>query len=310
VVVKEPKVSIGMPVYNGEKYLENALKGLIEQDYENYELIISDNASIDGTSEICQGYARKDRRIRYSRNSKNIGLSANHNRTFEMARGKYFKWVAHDDEFPRDMLGRFVQVLDQASLSEVLVYSFCEFINDRGKLEYIHSDAVALKDARPYKRLAHLLGTLSRYNPIYGLIRSDVLRQTRLIGAFPASDHVLLAELSMLGEFVEIQEPLLRIRCHAERSFTACKTHRELLELFNPCQVRRFSLLDLWSRVHLELIKSAVLIPMKARDKMSCTAIALFVPLYWRLKNFAGRQKRKIYKVFYTVAKKNINNLS
>src|SRR5262245_582217 len=102
--MRQAKVNVGLPVYNGEKYLPNALSRLLEQDFEDFELIVSDNASTDGTQEICRSFAEKDRRVRYFRNETNIGLAANHNRTFELSQGELFKWAAHDDDFPRAML--------------------------------------------------------------------------------------------------------------------------------------------------------------------------------------------------------------
>src|SRR5688572_15754085 len=118
-----PRVSVGFPVYNGERYLPNALARLHEQDFEDFELIISDNASTDTTQEICLEFARKDPRVRYFRNEANIGFSANHNRTFELSRGELFKWAAHDDDFPKAMLRRFVEVFDESAPSVSVVYS-------------------------------------------------------------------------------------------------------------------------------------------------------------------------------------------
>src|SRR5690242_8158644 len=90
-------VSIGMPVFNGENYLVPALDAIRSQTYQNVEIIISDNASTDRTRDIAQKSAQDDRRIRYCRNEKNVGASANFNNTFELSSGKYFKWAAHDD---------------------------------------------------------------------------------------------------------------------------------------------------------------------------------------------------------------------
>jgi glycosyltransferase involved in cell wall biosynthesis len=288
-----PKVSIGLPVYNGEKYIENALSHLCEQDFADFELIISDNASTDRTQEICLEFARKDRRIRYFRNEKNTGLAANHNRTFELSRGQYFKWAAHDDDFPRAMLKCFVQVLDD-SPSVCLVYSYCEYIDEDGRFEGIDSDGIAKDDPRPHKRLAHLLRYVHMYNSSYGLIRSEVLRRTRLLGLFPGADNVLLAELAMLGMLAEVPEPLLRIRKHPGRSFTVNKTLKQLREVFNPGQGNKFSPLGLWGRIHLELVRSALLMPLEPHDRVLCFAVALMVPQYWTFRGFLGKQKRRI----------------
>ena len=91
-----PLVSIGMPVFNGEDYVEAALDSILTQTFTNFELIISDNASTDRTEEICNDFADSDDRIRYYRQEKNLGAAANFNRVFELSSGKYFKWAAHD----------------------------------------------------------------------------------------------------------------------------------------------------------------------------------------------------------------------
>ena len=99
----QPLVSIGVPVFNGEKGLAVALDSLIGQDYHNLEIIISDNASTDATSKICEEYVGKDSRIKYSRLEENIGAALNFNRVFERSSGKYFMWAAHDDQHMKSL---------------------------------------------------------------------------------------------------------------------------------------------------------------------------------------------------------------
>src|ERR671915_430558 len=93
----KPLVSIGLPVYNGANYLRKAVETILEQSYESLELIISDNASTDDTADICRDLSARDARIRVSRNAQNVGAARNYNIVFNAARGKYFKWAAHDD---------------------------------------------------------------------------------------------------------------------------------------------------------------------------------------------------------------------
>src|SRR5262249_43149161 len=135
-----PKVSLGLPVYNGEKYLPNALTRLLKQDFTDFELIICDNASTDRTQEICLDFAVRDPRIRYFRNEKNIGLAANHNRTFELSSGSFFKWVSHDDDFPPNMLSGLVKGMEQAPAEVSVVYSYCEYVNESGSVQAVDSD--------------------------------------------------------------------------------------------------------------------------------------------------------------------------
>src|SRR5688572_7662493 len=107
-----PKVSIGLPVYNGENYLSQALDSLLGQTYSDFELIISDNGSTDRTQEICRAYAIKDRRVRYFRSATNRGAAWNFNNVFALSSGKYFKWAAHDDICAPEFLERCLEVLE------------------------------------------------------------------------------------------------------------------------------------------------------------------------------------------------------
>ena len=108
-----PKLSVGLPIYNSEKYLAEAIEALLGQTYADFELIISDNASTDGTPDICHHYESLDSRVRYFRQPRNIGLAPNHNFVADQARGEYFKWAAGDDLYGRDLLARCVAALDE-----------------------------------------------------------------------------------------------------------------------------------------------------------------------------------------------------
>ena len=99
-----PRLTIGLPVYNGANYLAHSLDALLGQSFEDFELIISDNASTDDTPDICRRYEKQDSRVRYIRQPQNIGLAPNHNFTVELARGELFKWASHDDLYARDLL--------------------------------------------------------------------------------------------------------------------------------------------------------------------------------------------------------------
>jgi glycosyltransferase involved in cell wall biosynthesis len=299
MTVRSPRVSVGLPVYNGEKYLPNALTGLLQQTFGDFELIISDNASTDATQEICREFAARDKRIRYHRNETNIGLAANHNRAFMLSHGEFFKWAAHDDDFPQEMLRRFVTTFDQSSPSVSLVYSHCEYINEFGVPDEIDSDGVNCDDPTPHRRLAWFLDTVHMYNCTYGLIRSDMLRKTRLHGLYPMCDCTLFAELVMLGTFVEIQEPLLRIRRHSGRTFTRTLDPVVLRELFNPGHGRDFHVLSMRVHMELELVRSALLIPTTLRDKVRCAVVASVVPHWRNFRAYGGRQKQKLRKLVF-----------
>src|SRR5215813_13707549 len=129
----KPRVTIGLPVYNGERFLEQTLDSLLVQSYADFELIISDNASTDRTEEICRVYALKERRIRYSRNEANRGYAWNYNHLFALSTGEYFKWATADDVCQPNYLARCVDVLD-SDPSIVLAFPKTRFIDETGEL--------------------------------------------------------------------------------------------------------------------------------------------------------------------------------
>jgi glycosyltransferase involved in cell wall biosynthesis len=292
-----PRVSVGLPVFNGEKYLSQAVESVLGQEFEDFELVISDNASTDETGRICQEYARQDRRIRYSRNEANIGLAPNHNRVFTLSRGEFFKWAAHDDEYPRQMLRRYVEAFDSGSPSASVVYSVCEYIDEFGNSLGTFSDRVDSAERNPHRRLGRLLQRVDVYNCTYGLIRSALLRQTRLHGSFPIADRVLFSELAMLGEFLEIQEPLLRLRIHKGRSFTQYTNPQALRELFDPVNRGKRSFLSIEARVQMELLRSAWRVPPRLPDKMKCFCTALVAPNWRKFRGVVGRKRRRLMRM-------------
>jgi glycosyltransferase involved in cell wall biosynthesis len=109
------KITIGMPVYNGAQYLSAAIESILAQSYGDFDLLISDNASTDGTEEICRTYGKNDQRFRYIRQPQNVGAAANHNLLVSMTDSLYFKWAAHDDLLAPGFLATCVDVLDRDS---------------------------------------------------------------------------------------------------------------------------------------------------------------------------------------------------
>ena len=123
-----PRLTIGLPVYNSERYVAESIESLLGQSYTDFELVISDNASTDDTPNICERYAKQDPRIRYYRQPRNVGLAPNHNFCVEQARGELFKWAAGDDLYHRDLLLRCVEALDERP-EAVLVHSYTAMID-------------------------------------------------------------------------------------------------------------------------------------------------------------------------------------
>ena len=213
-----PRVSIGLPVFNGQNYIKEALDSILAQAFSGFELIIVDDCSTDGTREICQAYAARDRRIRYYRNEENLGLVGNFNRAFALSTGEYFKWAAHDDIIASDYLSRCVEVLDRDP-SVVLCHSKARRIDAIGQvIGTFDTDADRMGSPKPQIRFGYLLLTDRWPYEIFGLIRADTLEQTRLYGDYAGTDVTLRAELGLLGRFYELPEYLFFFREHAEQT--------------------------------------------------------------------------------------------
>jgi len=223
---KTPLVSIGLPVYNGEKYLRAAIDSILAQTFPNFELIISDNASIDRTEAICNEYASKDSRIRYSRNATNIGGANNHNKTVLSSKGKYFRFAAYDDVCAPELLAKSVEILEQ-NASIVNCYSILVNMDENGNPFEVVDKPIATSP-KPYERFR--IVTNPKWHgceSIYGLIRSDILFRTSLLNNYTDADRTLLCELSLYGQFYQVPEPLFYRRVHPDMSTIAFKDWRQ-----------------------------------------------------------------------------------
>ncbi|HEX3358339.1 MAG TPA: glycosyltransferase family A protein [Tepidisphaeraceae bacterium] len=221
-----PRVSLGLPVYNGGRYVRGAIQALLSQSFSDFELIICDNASADESETICREMAARDGRVRYVRNETNIGAAPNFNKTFELARGEYFKWVAHDDLHGVDYLKRAVEVLD-AEPRVSLVHSRVGIIDAQGEAvtsvvgthgEQLRDPPRRMGDRNLSVRLNELLLNTRWCFEIFGLMRREQLARTPLHGTFYGSDKVLLTYLCLAGRFHEIPEELFFRRYHANSS--------------------------------------------------------------------------------------------
>lgn len=240
-----PRVSIGLPVYNGECYLAETLDSLIAQTFEAFELIICDNASTDRTAEIAQAYAARDHRIRYARSDRNIGSVRNFNRAFELATGEYFRWFSADDLAAPESLARCVEVLD-AEPAVVLAYPRTRLIDGRGQAIRDYEDGLHLTMSDPCERFQELLGRIGYTNAVYGLMRAATVRRTGLFGTYFASDEVFQAELALHGKFWEIPEVLFFRRIHPAAS--SGMTRAERLNFDRPERARAAEM-SMWKRL-------------------------------------------------------------
>lgn len=206
-----PLVSVGLPVYNGAEHLAKALDAVLDQDLEDFEVIVCDNASTDATAEIARDYAGRDARVRYHRNARNIGLAGNFNKAFALAGGRYFKWWAHDDWHPRNLLSRTTGVLE-ADPSAVLCATGVAVMDDDGEVFEEWRPEVDLLAPAPHVRFHRLMWTLGETHPLFSVMRADALARTPGYRPFVGGDRVLLAQLVLMGGFAGVPDLLHHYR--------------------------------------------------------------------------------------------------
>jgi glycosyltransferase involved in cell wall biosynthesis len=280
----QPRVSIGLPVFNGERYLAETLDSILSQSFSDFELIISDNASTDNTEETCREYRTMDRRIVYNRSKKNLGASWNYNRVFELSRGQYFKWAAHDDKCAPDFLRRCVQELDERP-EIVLCYPKTTLIDENGSFVAMDEDNLCLDSTDMLTRFTTCLRPMKLcHNVVFGLMRRSTLAKTRLIGTYVAADRCLLAELSLYGGFREIPEYLFYRRMRPGNIGNA----PEDMGFYDPARMDKLVLPEwrvIWE--HLNSIRRA---PLKLKQKFRLrsavlkSAVSNYSGLEWELK--------------------------
>lgn len=215
---RSPRVTIGVPVFDGENYLADALDSLLAQTYTDLEIIVCDNASTDRSGEIAEDYARRDPRVFYHRNQINLGPCRNFNLLVELAGGEFFKWAAHDDLIEPTFVARCVEVLD-AEPDVVLVQALTRIIDDSGReLAIYDSGLQGAASEDPVDRFGSLVLTPHVCTEMFGLFRTEALRATkRLTGNYHGCDRAMLAEAALVGRFAQIAEPLFMNREHNQR---------------------------------------------------------------------------------------------
>jgi glycosyltransferase involved in cell wall biosynthesis len=263
-----PAVTIGMPVYNGEAFIEAALASIVKQTFEDFEVLIADNASTDRTGAVCRDYASMDRRIQYSRNEVNIGFCRNQNNVIKAATGKYFLLCHHDDIRSPVYLERTVPVLE-ADPSITVCFTKTRDIDEHGNplsrvdppLRWDSHDLRAR--FRDCIRMDHIC------EPDFGLTRTDVLHKTCLHGDYADSDRVLLAELLLYGRFHCVPEYLFFRRAHAGQSTSIASNRQSRTVWFNPG--KRGKLIFPHFRQLGEYLGAIMRAPIAFRDRAWCT---------------------------------------
>jgi hypothetical protein len=231
--VDAPRITLGMPLYNAERYLAETLDCLLEQDFQDFEIVISDNASTDRTAQICRSYMRRDARISYHRNAVNLGAAYNYSRLVDLARGELFKWASYDDLLAPGHLKECVAALDDNPRA-VIAYPKTAIIDADGRVVSYREDRLQLLQPEPWARLRTFTRNWSLASPCFGLMRTDVMRRTRLIEPYLSSDLPFLADMTMLGMFVEVPQHLFFRRVHETSSVQGRLTRAQTAAWFDP----------------------------------------------------------------------------
>ena len=263
-----PRVSIGMPVYNGEEFIAEAIESLLKQSFTDFELLIADNASTDRTPEICREFMAKDSRIKWLASPTNRGAAWNFNRLFFESKGEFFKWSAADDVTAPDFLEKCVEILDQKP-EVVLCHCHTSKIDSQGERIGQYDLDNSLDVANPALHLRFRAQILPRHScvHVFGLIRREILAKTPLIGPYVSSDRVLLAELALHGPHHVIPEYLFARR-HHEMTSIHLDERTERAEWFDTNKKGKISM-PAW-RVVGELEMAVLRAPLNLAQYVRC----------------------------------------
>lgn len=215
--LKKAQISIGLPVFNGEKFINQCIDSLLSQTFQEFELIISDNASTDLTSDICKEYASKDKRIKYIRHQKNNGSAWNLNFVLNEAKFEYFMWAAHDDLWESTFIEKNITVLEKnknfvGSISEVEFYEMSKehkailidiTLGKAGKFQYTHSILGT------YEERIDFLFKFGQPSCIYAIYRTDKLQKSVPKKPFANWDYAVIGAVLKFGELYVIDEILM-----------------------------------------------------------------------------------------------------
>jgi glycosyltransferase involved in cell wall biosynthesis len=238
-----PTVIVGMPVYNGEKYIRRALNSLLAQHFSNFEIIISDNASTDATGDICSEFAARDSRVKYVRHQENLGAAANYNFLLDAAHAKYFFFAPHDDEWLEDWIDGAVQALEEFPDASIALGTI-EFVDRNNEIIARASPPWGLDQNTPIERISYYLNTEVTDHLLYGVMRSSLIRNFRLGLGETSPERALIFTVLATGKIID--SPRMKMI-----NYMSHKTQSELYAFF---QFRRWYWANLKS--HTSVLKA------------------------------------------------------
>jgi glycosyltransferase involved in cell wall biosynthesis len=266
-----PALTVGVPVFNGQRFLGETLDSLLAQTSDDFVVVISDNGSTDATPDICEQYERQSDKVEFHRHPENRGAAWNFNYLIEVARTPFFKWSGSDDICDPEYVERCLRGFDEAPADTVLCYPRSYLLDAGGNTIREYADGMDLRAARPSERLRAMLVHRGLANPVFGVMRTDVLRTTRRIVAYNDSDVVLLVEMCLRGRFHELPDRLFGRRIHAEQAYQANRTAEAVRRWFDPSSRARF--LVPRARRFVEAARSIVQAPLSVQERAACLAV-------------------------------------
>lgn len=274
--LSEPVVGLGMPVYNGERYIGEAIQSILAQSFGAFELVICDNASTDATADICRAFAAADRRVRYYRNETNVGAHPNYNRTFELSRGTYFKWVPHDDLLHPEFLATCVAALEKQP-DAVICQTQLDYIDGEGhKLGVVSTNLVGTDSRRPSVRFGAAVLLPHNCYEVMGVFRRQALTGSILLMSFHGADRALIAQLALRGQFIQIPQPLLIVRDHDER-YTRARVRPQDRAVWHDTRLKGRRTFPTW-RLYHEYWSMVLKASLTARER---AAVAVRLLQWW-----------------------------
>jgi glycosyltransferase involved in cell wall biosynthesis len=285
-----PRLTLGLPVYNGERYLRDSVDALLAQTFTDFELIISDNASTDRTGAIAQAYVSADPRVRYVRHPRNMGSAFNHNFVVAQARGEFFKWVSDDDTYAPDLLYRCIEALDRWP-HVVLAHAWTTFMDDAGevthRVDYPLRTDVADASGR-FRSLLYMQGG----DDIYGVVRTSVMRSVAPHGSYHLADRTMVAELALNGPFYNVPEFLYFRRDHPNRAERVASGLRRRSAHLDPRRANRWRhpVVRLVGEYLLAYVTAIWRAPIGVADRLRCGAVLLV----WVLGHANPLRKRRL----------------
>ena len=282
----EALVTVGLPIYNGASLCPIAIESVLAQTYPNFELLISDNCSTDETEEVCREYARRDSRVRYTKTERNLGAARNFCRTVELARGQYFRWMAHDDSIHPDFIKECLAVAE-ADPEIISVAPMIDIVDRAGIkhqsiVSYTGRTSWSSNRIEQYAQMMEELAYCETHSDglfmvayLFALHRLSLLRRTRLVMPFISSDYVLAAELALWGKLAFVNKPLgVFVRDTGSTRHFVVWNPLAIQGMLDPSRISKLDMLISVRRRHFEHIVAVLRSPLSMFEKVLAVELA------------------------------------